>query len=136
MDNSQSYYDTLARWQELTGTIKQLQGDERALREGLFEGAFPNPTEGTNTMELPDGRKLKGVYKINRIVDEEGLKNLKLTPTQLRAHFRTKHSLLIAAYKALDDHARQILDSVIVSKPGLPTLDIVEAKPAAAEVKP
>lgn len=135
MDDSQSYYETLARWQDLTESIKQLQGEERALREGLFEGAFPHPAEGTNTMELPDGRKLKGVFKINRIVDEDGLLNLKLTPTQMTRFFRRKHSVRISVYKELVDDERKVLDTVIVSKPGLPTLSIVEAKPAATEVK-
>ncbi len=136
MDDSQSFYDTVGRWQELKIAIHELQGEERALREGLCNGVFPNPTEGTNTYELPDGRKLKGVFKINRTVDEEGLKNLKLTPTQLAATFRTKHDVRIAAYKALDPEAKKVIDSVVMSKPGLPTLSVVEAKPAAAEVKP
>lgn len=136
MDDSQSYYETLQRWQDLKATISKLQGEERALREGLFDGAFPEPKEGTNTMEMPDGRKLKGVFKINRSVNEEALGALKLTPTQMNANFRTTHSLKITAYKELDVKTRKIIDSVLVSRPGLPTLDVKEAKPAAAEVKP
>lgn len=136
MDDSQSYYETLARWQTLKETISKLQGEERALREGLFDGAFENPKEGTNTMEMPDGRKLKGVYKINRIVDEEALEGLHLTPTQMKSMFRAKHSLRITAYKELDTKGRKVIDAVLVSKPGLPTLSVIEAKPSAAEVKP
>lgn len=134
MDDSQSYYETLGRWQELTIAIKELQGQERALREGLFQGAFPDPKEGTNTMELPDGRKLKGVYKINRIVDEEAL--TQFTPNQMKRFFRIKHSLRISVYKELDAAETKLVDQAVVSKPGLPTLSIAEAKPSPAEVKP
>ena len=47
----------------------------------------------------------------------------------LKAIFKTKHVLRVTAYKELDPEIRKVIDTVVMSKPGLPTLTIVEAKP-------
>jgi len=136
MADSQAYFETLARWQELKAAITKLQGEERALREGLFEGAFQAPVEGTNTMELPDGRKLKGVYNIRRTIREAEFDDLKIPPALRKALFRTKHELKTTAYRELELDVRHVVDTILTIKPGLPTLSIIEAKPDKAEVAP
>ena len=136
MADSQAYFATLERWQELKAAISKLQGEERALREGLFEGAFKTPVEGTNTMELPDGRRLKGVYNIRRTVREAEFDDLKITPALRKVIFKTKHTLQISAYRGLDSETRNTVDTILTIKPGLPTLSIVEATPDKAEVTP
>ncbi len=134
MPGELDYYETLDRWQELQATIKQLQAEERALREGIFEGSFPDPVEGTNTIELPDGRKLKAVYKIYRNTDEDAYE---LLPVGGKEVFRAKHVLSTTLYRALSDAKRAVVDRALTIKPaGLPTLSIVAAKNDKVAVTP
>lgn len=135
-EESMSYYETLNRWKELKEAISRLQDEERALREGLFGGTFPNPEEGTNKVELPDGRTLKGVYPINRKVVEKELPTLDLPPKAKSKLFKVKHSLVISEYRKLDEETRKKVDSVLSIKPGLPRLEVVEPKPETVEVSP
>lgn len=123
------YFETLLRWQELQAIIPKLQAEERALREGLFKGSFPDPVEGTNKLELPDGRILKAVHKLYRTVDEKALATITLTKAQREKLFRTKHELKVSAYKSLDKGTRKLVDSVLTIKPGLPTLEVVVPEP-------
>lgn len=118
------WYDKLERWQVLKASIAKLTSEERALRQELFDGTFPNPEEGTNTVELPDGRKIKGVYKITRSVRE---KDLTRVPKELRDEvFAVKHSLKTRQYRELTDAQRAKVDEALTIKPGLPSLEIVE----------
>lgn len=130
------YFETLERWQELQAVIPKLQAEEKALREGLFKGTFPNPEEGVNKKELPDGRVLKGTHKLYRNVQERELPNLKLSPKLKEKLFKKKHSLVTGQYRKLDDKTRKQVDSVLIIKPGLPTLEIVEPKGDKVEVSP
>lgn len=123
------YMETVERWLELKETVRKLQDEERALREGLFQGTFPSPDEGVNKAELPDGRILKGTYKIHRsLTDIEDFRKLRLNGDLENQLIRVKHDLVIAAYRRLDSDTRKKVDSVLVIKPGLPTLELVEAK--------
>jgi len=128
------YFETLAKWQQLSDTIKVLQDQERALREGIFNGTFPDPKEGVNSIELADGRVLKGTFKINRSVDQEAAAAL---PEEVRERFfRVKYDLRTTVYKDLSAAERKKLDRYITAKPGLPTLQIVPAKKKPEDVAP
>ena len=126
------YFQTLERWQELRDTIKKLQGEERALREGLFSGTFPEPTEGTNTLKLPNGATVKGVYKFYRKPREDELGSL--PKRLLNKVFRVKHELVTKEYRDLSEEDRLAVDSVLDIKPGLPSFDVVPPKPDAVSV--
>lgn len=39
----------------------------------VFAAFYPAPKEGTNTLDLAEGWKLKGVYKLDRKIDEAAL---------------------------------------------------------------
>lgn len=122
-----SYYQTLERWHQLVATIKTLQDEERALREGIFKGTFADPKEGVNTVALPDGRTLKGTYKLNRTVDQAGVL---LLPKKVReAAFKAKFDLSLSAYRTLDEETQKVVDGVLTVSPGMPQLELVEAKP-------
>lgn len=125
---SQDYYENLDRWAELKSTIKQLTAEERALREGLFAGTFPDPEEGTNKVELEDGRVLKAVHKIYRNVDESRFDSL--APALRKSFFRTKHSLITSDYRKADPALRKQLDNVLDIKPaGLPNMELLDDRP-------
>jgi hypothetical protein len=122
------YMQALSRWQELTATIKHLQSEERTLREGLFAGTFPSPEEGTNTYELPDGRIVKGTYKLNRKLLEDALPAVlkKLKMAKKDAPIRTKVELDLKGYRDLSDKDRHVFDEALDIKPALPTLEVVQ----------
>jgi len=127
------YYATLERWSELKETISKLQGEERALREGLFRGSFPDPVEGTNIYELDNGQQLKGVYKINRTTIEA---NVDALPAKLRKQvYKVKHVLNVKAYRELSATEQLQVDMTLKIKPGLPTLSVLEPKPDSAVVE-
>lgn len=139
MSSEMSYFDTLARWHELNTAIKHMQAEERALREGLFAGTFPEPEEGTNKVELPDGRILKAVHKIYRNVDAEALANQPkgwLPKKVLDEVIRHKPELVIKAYRGLEGDTKKKLDDILIIKPGLPSLELIEPKPDTPEVSP
>ena len=116
------YYETLERWQELKEAIAKLQAEERALREGLF-----------NKYELPDGRILKANYPLRRSVVES---NLSAVPKDIREKvFKEYHKLSTGAYRELTDAQRAKVDIALNIKPGLPSLEIVEAKAEARSIK-
>ena len=128
------YLSTLARWQELQITIKNLQAEERSLRDGLFRGTFKRPTEGVNKTTLPDGRELKGTHKLNRNVVQDAVSAV---PAPLRKKvFKTTHALVLSAYRNLDKDEQKTVDKALTITPGLPTLEIKEAKPEAGAVTP
>lgn len=121
-----TYEQTLERWQEVQAAVKRLQDEERTLREGLFNGTFKNPTEGVNKQELPDGRILKGTYKLYRNVDQKAVVNL---PEDLRERvIKIKYDLQLSTYRKLSSEERKQVDGIITVKPGMPGLEIVEPK--------
>lgn len=126
-----TYEETLAEWQETAIALKALTAREKALREGLFKGTFPDPVEGTNTYELPDGRKVKGVHKITRTLKADVLGQLvqegKVPNEVAGAITRWKAELKVKEYKELPEDVRALLNACVESKPGMPTLEIVEA---------
>ena len=99
------YLAALARWQELKTAISHMQQEERALREGLFHGTFPDPIEGTNRYVLPDGRTVVGTFKLNRRVLEDELPKVlkKLKMKKSDAPVKTKVELVLSAYRELSD---------------------------------
>ena len=129
------YMETLSHWETLKGQIKHLQERERELREGLFAGTFPTPEEGTNEYPLPDGRIVKGTYKLNRTLDDELLADLvkkrKVTAKVAEKIKRITVALDLAAYRELTDKQRLAVDEAITTKPGLPTLEVVFPAPEA-----
>jgi hypothetical protein len=136
-ERKMDYLEALAKWVELKANLAVLQANEKALREQLFAGTFPSPVEGTNNYVLPDGRTVKGTYKINRTLDVDILKSrvdAGLVPAEAAASIvKWKAELKIADYKKLPAEIRSAIDVAVEAKPGLPTLEIVAAKEVAAQ---
>lgn len=125
------YYELLDQWAEAAEMKKKWEKEEHRLRMALFQGTFPNPTEGVNKHELPDGRVVKATHKLNRKVDEAALPAVEAA---MREQFqidpesgliRRKPELAVGAYKKLTEEQRHVFDEAIVSKPGTPTIEIV-----------
>ena len=120
------YFETLQRWYQVQQALAVLKEEERSLREGLFQGTFPNPKEGVNTVELPDGRVLKGTYVIQRTLIRERYlsewSKLEL-PSQIGMKLiKQDYSLVVSAYRGLPEALRAKVDTVLEIKPALPKL--------------
>lgn len=145
----------------LKAEAARAQEEERAIRKVVFDYFFPSPAEGTNTVEQPDGSKVKGVYPMDRKVDKavlDVLRQLKLRdlePADLeRLHINPslytgdepvldvvrlnpdtvinwKPDLAAKVYKALTAEQRYVFDRCVTSKPGSISLEFIPAPPAA-----
>ena len=122
----------LALWRDYVQQLDALKAREMELRKELFSQAFEAPKEGTNTLDLQAGWKLKGVYKINRKIDEAAIpavrEELKKIEVSIDPLLRWSADLVTANYKALSDATRSVFDKVLIITPGSPSLELVEPK--------
>lgn len=130
--------ELILKWQEKQAMIEKARKDimpvveeERRLRQEVILATWGDkPKEGTNTLELGAGYKLKAVIKIERKVDEavlpavkERMKELKLRPDML---FVDKPQLDLKVYRQLTAEQQKVVDEALVIKPSAPTLELVE----------
>ena len=131
----------LAQWREAHDTLATAKATEMDLRKRIVEesGLFdPNKAEGTQTVELGGGWKIKAVKKINyTVANKEGEAFEKLNELaamgevsafKAKKLFRFDANLSITAYKDLDAAERQLIDEIIVTKPASPSLELVAPK--------
>jgi hypothetical protein len=126
---------TLEEWRGLKEEIDAMQSKvmrERKLRKEVADLYCPNPEEGTNTIELPTGERLRLTHKLTRSLDEGAMPAV---AEQLRKHGVSPDNLVkwspkldTREYRRLDDETRHIMDQCLITKPGSPTLDILEPK--------
>lgn len=122
-----TYEDVLNKWQAVQALAKQLTSVERDLRMGLFTGGVPKPVEGTNKLELRDGRVCVFTVRYNRKITD-----VRAAQDALRAAgfndtdtiIVPKYELAVGPYKKLGGPARAVLDVYVVTTPGLPSLEV------------
>ncbi len=123
----------LATWQAASLELKELKDKEMKLRKEVLTSFFPDGKIGTNTMELGNDWKLKGVYKLNYKYDESVLDQVL---EELRDEFsiatddlvRIKKEPSMTAVKKLNDEQRLKLEEALITTPGTPSLELVEPK--------
>lgn len=118
------YYKMLTDWKVTVQTLQELKEKELTLRKQLFAGAFPAPAEGTQRVTLTDGTILKGVFKLNRKIDVEVLKNLELSQRVKDLVVRYKPELDAKMYRTMSTEDREIFDECLTITPGTPSLEI------------
>ncbi len=64
----------LLSWQQCKDALEAAKANEMSWRKYVVKRAFPNPTEGTNTVELGNDYKLKAVIKYNYKLDADNEK--------------------------------------------------------------
>lgn len=136
MSMDQSTNELLREWEAAVAAadaVKPLIEKEQELRKKVFARIFPNPAEGTNTLELAKGWKIKGAYKIERKIDKallaavsEEMRKIEVNPDLL---VENEPKLKLAVYRELNDEQRHAFDKCLVIKPGSPTLELVPPKP-------
>lgn len=127
-------YEKIGQWNELQRQLEAIKQQELTLRKELFEEAFANPAEGTNTLDLPEGWKLKGNYKLNRKLDEaalpEVLKELRKLHVKTDSLIKYKPELSTTEFRKLTPEQEKVLAAAMVTTPGTPSLELVAPKGA------
>lgn len=137
MDNTERD-QLIMQWQQADKAAKAAVARERELRTEVFNKLFPQAKVGTNNLELGMGYKLKAVNKINYnmagndAVDAALEEMAKLGNEGSFIADRVvgwTPKLMLKEYKELAPEYKAIIDKVVTTSPGLPTLEVVE--PAA-----
>lgn len=136
----------LLDWEAQKTALEVAKEREMIARKAVVNFAFdPNKTSGTERVELGNGYELKAVKKINYgwIKDEAGKLNKKLIDRALEKIekiggavgelvaerlVKWEPSLSLTEYKQLDDKFKKVIDEVIVTSEGAPTLEIIAPK--------
>lgn len=129
----------ILQWQEAVKALAVAKEAEAALRNEVIAANFAeHKDEGTENVELGNGYKLKAVFKLSYTLDnkEEGVDKAltKLEKMGAEGQFvaerlvRWKPELSVSEYKKLDEKYKKVIDTVLTTKPGLPSLELVEPK--------
>jgi hypothetical protein len=129
----------LAEWNVIKARISvecaPLIAQEMTLRKEVFSLLFPSPSEGTNTTDIENGWKVKGIYKLDRKLDGAALPAVldQLRQRDVVADALVKYvpELVAKDYKALNDENRKIFEQAMIIKPAAPTLELVPPKEKA-----
>ena len=129
----------LNAWEQAKDALDAAKAAEARLRKAAIAAIYPDGiAEGANTVELADGIKLTATGKLNYRLDsntdkvEKVLEKLeksgpegKLLADRLVAW---KPSLAVGEYRQLDDKYRKIIDTVITTSDGMPSLELKRPK--------
>lgn len=104
----------------------------KKLRLEIAKLAFPNPREGSNTLALGNGYKLKVEHKINRRIDVAALTMFKDTfegaDIKVDDLVRYKPELTVGNFKKLSEEKQRIFGQCLTITEGTPTVELVEPK--------
>lgn len=123
-------YEKLEQWRAAALDLELAKTLEMRLRKELATECFSTLLEGANTLELQGGWVLKLNQPFIRSLDQakapEVLKALK----KLKADgaVKIKYDLSLAVYRGLEGQARALVDDILTTKPGSPSLELVAPK--------
>lgn len=124
----------LAQWYDIAQQLKRFKDREMILRKELFAYYFPNPLPGTNRVDIGEGFKLEGVYKIDVKMDFKAFDKLL---SEQDEDFNLVHKSDVVEYKPefketnfkkLNEEQQDFIEQVLTRKPAAPALSIVKAK--------
>lgn len=128
--------ELLSQWHEAQESLRQAKEAEADLRHAVISEFFanvPQDAEGTFSLQLGGGYKLKSQYKLTRKVNQEALHEMKeqieAAGVNLEEVIHWTPVLRMAAYNTLTAEQRQVFDEVIESKQSIPALKIEAHKP-------
>lgn len=105
---------------------------EQAARKTCFETLGLPEVEGQQSLELPDGWKLKHKVPFKRDIDPRVAMHLRAPLAEhgvsLDSLIEWKPSLVTEAYRELTAEARAVFDACLTTTPGMPTLELVPPK--------
>lgn len=125
----------LEEWRQaraMVESVKPLIAREQELRKKVFAAFCPSPREGTNTLELDGGWKLKLVYKLDRKIDEAALpsvaEQLRGIGINVDTLVKWVPDLKTAVYRELTAEQRALFDQALIVKPATPVVELVPPK--------
>lgn len=129
----------LNAWEQAKDALATAKAAEARLRKAAIAAIYPDGIgEGANTVELADGVKLTATGKINYKLDSDTDKVEKVLDKLEKSGpegklladrlVSWKPSLAVGEYRQLDDKYRKIIDTVITTSDGMPSLEIKRAK--------
>ncbi len=125
-------FKQLQLWNEAKEKLKIIKDQEMVLRKECLKMAFPDGKTGANTMPLGGGWKLTGTYKLNYSFDESTLDlaihALAEVGVDTKELIRVKREPAMTAVNKMSKDTRKILEAAMITKPGTPTLVLVEPK--------
>lgn len=132
VEEKEDFHLLLTDWQELSKKIATLKQTESAMRTKLMTNFFPDAEEGTNTFDLGNLWKLKGVRKITRKCDEASFEAVfeELPEGMKDSLIKFKPELVGKEYKKLSVEHKKIFDQCLIIKDGMPSLKVVPPKGA------
>lgn len=123
-------FEKLEQWRLATLELSLLKAKEMQLRKELTDENFQTALEGAHTLDIYDGWQLKMTQPFTRSLDQakmpEVLKQLK----KLKADnaVKVKYELSVTVYRQLDAESKALVDTVLTTKPGAPSLELVGPK--------
>lgn len=137
----------LYAWNSLATTLTNVKALETSWRKDMFTAFFPGHQKGTKSLDIGNGYILKAVGKINYKVDPDVDKVDKVIAAIEKTGdagkflaerlLKTKIELGEGEYNKLDPNdktqnkIKALVDSVLTSSDGTPSLEIVAPKTAA-----
>lgn len=133
----------LGAWHNAAVELEKIKARESFLRRAAFEIYIPNPAEGTNRADLGGGWQLRAVHKINYTFDKGQHKTkadaVDAAQTRMAALgpegafiadrlIKWEPELSIKEYRELKPEYRTIIDALVVTRPGMPELEIEPPK--------
>ena len=127
----------IMEWHKAQVALAQAKEAESILRAQVIQAVFqPKPlTEGTQTLELGNGYKLKAGFRVNRkfTIDTDSLIDFVNRFQSISEEtfdigerlIKWKGTLSMSAYEVLPEHYRQMLDAIVVAADGTPSLELV-----------
>lgn len=132
----------IAEWVEADRKLDLAKAEEKGLRETILKLAFDrNPDElreGVANKELANGFKLKADFKVTRSLPSDNSKVTdvldKIAKLGNEGSFiaqrivKWKADISLTEYHKLDIQYRELIDTILTAKPGLPSLELVAPK--------
>lgn len=128
----------LRAWQQAKANLDAALATERELRFAAFGLAFPQPQEGTNTIELGGGWQCKGQMKYNYVLTKD-LARLQAVIGQMAQMgegegkfiasriIKWEPDLVLSEYRKLPEPYKRTIHEVLTIKPGMPSIEIVNS---------
>nr|DAP03987.1 MAG TPA: hypothetical protein [Caudoviricetes sp.] len=125
----------VSEWYTVSQQLEELRSKERELRQKVINEIFPNvpqDAEGTFSMPLGGGYKIKSTYSLTRKINEAALLAMRAdfdkVGIDLDDVVQWTPLLKVSGYRKLNQEQRELIDEVITSKPGAVRLEIAEPK--------
>lgn len=124
----------VTRWDNARKEIKKWQAAEREFRMAIVNAKFPDADEGTHTVELVDGYKLKVNVRMNYNLDKDkvevALDAIEKTGNEgtfiAERLVRFKPELSLSEYRNLAPQYRNLINEALTIKRAIPDLELVE----------